>query len=305
MDSFTYSLIVQIKCETCLIYWSLKKWCIQLIGLFRAEETADSKVHLVTKHKCRITSTGWKKGEKRQEVRTYKPQEEARMVVGPVWGLLTTLTLLRANTALYHPGRERSASARIINNKFQWNTAPNKRNPFVCDKLTPKLVRPVRTPRSSHCFLSVFLTSSFWSPPWQGSSLLFLFQWPRLASRNVVSSRSLSGWHLRSVRKCGLTDALVRNEYSTLLFVTTNYRYYIKRHFQTLILIEICCDLATVPICLTLIESTVCGSIPRQYYELGYIADSILSVVSTDEHLIMLGIGCIFDISLCPSYMYF
>lgn len=36
-----------------------------------------------------------------------------------------------------------SQAGGIINNKFRWNTASNKRNPFVCDKLTRRLVRPV------------------------------------------------------------------------------------------------------------------------------------------------------------------
>lgn len=40
-------------------------------------------------------------------------------------------------------GSTSSQAGGIINNKFQWNTASNKRNPFVCDKLTRRLVRPV------------------------------------------------------------------------------------------------------------------------------------------------------------------
>lgn len=91
--------------------------CHLPIARSRAKKTADSKGAVATERKRRVEierkgkiKKKGKRGGKRS--RAYKPQEEARMVVGPVWGLLTTLTLLRANTALYHPrGRERIARA--------------------------------------------------------------------------------------------------------------------------------------------------------------------------------------------------
>lgn len=55
-----------------------------------------------------------------------------------------------------------SQAGGIINNKFWWNTASNKRNPFVCDKLTRRLVRPVCNSRLRAWTQPLASSSSFY-----------------------------------------------------------------------------------------------------------------------------------------------